>query len=72
MRNFLDKNHQYILNFASDDIGADFYPPIKMSQKSPFFKQNESLNRTKAYRHIGLNKQQESEKKESCQARFSE
>ena len=49
-----------------------FTPPIKMSQKSPFFKQNESLDRTKAYRHTGLNKQQESEKKESCQARFSE
>ena len=47
-------------------------PPIKMLQKPPFFKQNESRNKTKTYRHAGLNKQQESEKKESFQARFAE
>ena len=47
-------------------------PPIKMLQKPLFFKQNESRNKTKTYRHAGLNKQQESEKKESFQARFAE
>ena len=37
MRNFLDKNHQYILNFASDDIGADFTPPYQNVTKIAIF-----------------------------------
>ena len=64
MRNFLDKNYQLILNFASGNIGADFYPPpIKMLQKQPFSKQNESCNRVKKHRYAGLSKQQEGKEK---------